>query len=137
MAGDYSEACCMKITDRSDLSDSRAARDTLQQEALRSSTSKEAGLLAKKLRGSTEGTLIGNIAANPASDSVDVSLAKAISAQLSPEAMAAERRQRIESLKQQIAEGKYNPSSEAIAASVGEELMFEILGSGGAFSSKS
>jgi anti-sigma28 factor (negative regulator of flagellin synthesis) len=117
----------MKIKERSDLTTPGSSRDILQQEALRTNNAKDAATLAKKIKAETEGTLLGG-----KYDSVDVSLAKAISAELSPEAMVAERRSRVEKLKQLVAEGNYNPSSEAVARAVGEEIMYEIFGAQGA-----
>jgi anti-sigma28 factor (negative regulator of flagellin synthesis) len=117
----------MKIKERSELTNSTNSRDILQQEPLRTNNAKDASVLARKIKAETEGTLIGG-----QSDRVDVSLAKAISAEFSPDTMAAERRSKVERLKQLVAEGKYNPSSEAVARSVGEEIMFEIFGAQGA-----
>jgi len=64
-------------------------------------------------------------------DSVKVSsLAALLRSELNPARMGGERQQRIEQLKQQIKEGTYQPAVEDIAASVGEELSYEILLSG-------
>lgn len=63
---------------------------------------------------------------NSSTDSVDVTVAKMISEQLDPTRMAAERREKIERLKQLIASGEYKPSSEAVAQAVLDELSFEI-----------
>ena len=52
--------------------------------------------------------------------------------ELDPTKMAAERRAKIEALKQQIKNGTYKPPTEGVAQAVGEELSLEILLSGGA-----
>ena len=58
---------------------------------------------------------------------VNVGLSTAINNELNPEAMAAERRAKVQRLKELVAEGKYNPSSEAVAKSLGEEIISEIM----------
>ncbi len=115
----------MKIGSKNDPNDLKAVRDLLQQqEGVKSSPTQEAERLAKRLKAQNDGALLAS------GGRVDVSLAKAIGQELSPEGIAAERRAKIESLKLQIAEGKYNPPSEAIARSVGEEILFEIFTGG-------
>lgn len=78
--------------------------------------------LKDRASGSTEAT----------EEKLNIDLARAIHAELNPEAMAAERRQRIEQLTKQVREGRYNPSSEAVAGKVEEEITFEIMTSRGA-----
>lgn len=60
-------------------------------------------------------------------DTVDVKLGALIQSELNPTQMAADRRARIEELKQLIKEGKYHPSSEAVARSVITGLAEEAL----------
>lgn len=61
------------------------------------------------------------------SDSIKVSsLGSFLQSALNPSKMAEERTQKIEALKEQIRNGTYNPSSEAVARSLGEELYLEI-----------
>lgn len=62
-----------------------------------------------------------------ASDSVDLTISKAISEQLDPTKMAAERRAKIENLKKAIASGEYKPSAEAVAQAVSDEISMDIL----------
>ena len=62
------------------------------------------------------------------SDKVSLSsLGSVMRQELSAGSMAEERRQKIESLKQRIKDGTYNPSSEAVAGSVAEEISLEVL----------
>ena len=57
---------------------------------------------------------------------VDVSLGQMIKSQLGVEQLQAERRAKVEELKELVQSGKYNPSSEAIAQAVGQEIAVEI-----------
>lgn len=57
-------------------------------------------------------------------------LGAGIRKELDPLAMAAERRAKIESLKEQIRNNTYNPSVEDIARSVSEEISLEVLFAG-------
>lgn len=60
------------------------------------------------------------------SDSVNVSMAKMIAGELDPTKLAAERREKIERLKQLIASGEYNPPADLVAQAISEEIDFEI-----------
>lgn len=62
-------------------------------------------------------------------DTVDVSMSQLISTELDPTKMAAERREKIERLKKLIESGEYNPPASAIAAAVGQDIVFEVLDS--------
>jgi anti-sigma28 factor (negative regulator of flagellin synthesis) len=119
----------MKIP-KSDASEIRSARDVQQKQeqnraSAKSDVTSPAAVLAAKAA-QTQAV----VKAFTASDSVDVSLAKAIGSELNADAMLAERRKRVEDLKALIAEGKYNPSSEAVARAVGEEILLEIFSAG-------
>jgi hypothetical protein len=59
------------------------------------------------------------------------SLGARIREELDPAKMAAERRAKIESLKEQIRNGTYAPPLQEVAQSVGEEISLEVLFSGG------
>jgi hypothetical protein len=59
------------------------------------------------------------------------SLGARIREELDPAKMAAERRAKIESLKEQIRNGTYAPPLEDVAQSFGEEVSLEVLFSGG------
>ena len=60
-------------------------------------------------------------------DSIKVSsLGAYLQSELNPSKMVDERAKKIESLKEQIRNGTYNPSSESVARSLGEELYLEI-----------
>ena len=59
------------------------------------------------------------------------SLGARIREELDPANMAAERRAKIESLKEQIRNKTYNPPVEDVARSVSEEVSLEVLLSGG------
>lgn len=54
-------------------------------------------------------------------------LASQIRAELSPAAMLAERRAKIEALKEQISNGSYNPPVGDVARAVAEEVSTEII----------
>jgi negative regulator of flagellin synthesis FlgM len=60
------------------------------------------------------------------------SLGSLMRQELSAANIAEERRQKIDSLKQRIKDGTYNPSSEAVAGSVAEEVSLEVLFGGDA-----
>ena len=60
------------------------------------------------------------------------SIGAAIRQELDPVKLQAERRAKIEALKEQIKNGTYAPSSLAVSQSVGEEISYEILMSGNA-----
>lgn len=63
---------------------------------------------------------------------IELSLGRAIQAQLDPASLAAERRARVEALKQQVQNGTYQiPPSDLLAARVGEEISLEVLSFGG------
>jgi anti-sigma28 factor (negative regulator of flagellin synthesis) len=62
-------------------------------------------------------------------DTVDVALSKSIASELDPAKLITERKEKIERLKQAIASGEYNPSSDMVAAAVGQDILFEILDS--------
>jgi anti-sigma28 factor (negative regulator of flagellin synthesis) len=112
----------MKVGDKSDSSERAGLRELLRQDSSKSAN--EVRAVAERIKAQTQGTLLKS------DDSVNVSVAKAIGQELSPEALALERRQKIESLKAIIAEGKYNPPSEAVAQAVGQEILFEIFSGG-------
>jgi anti-sigma28 factor (negative regulator of flagellin synthesis) len=64
-------------------------------------------------------------------DSVNVSsLGALLKSELDPAKLAAERREKLEALKQQIKDGTYQPPLENVAKSLSQELSFEILLSG-------
>lgn len=60
------------------------------------------------------------------------SLGAMLRQELDPAKMMEERRAKIEALKEQIRNGSYAPSSEAVAQSVSEEVSLEVLLSGSA-----
>jgi anti-sigma28 factor (negative regulator of flagellin synthesis) len=112
----------MKVGDKSDASERPGLRELLRQDNPKSAA--EVRAVAERIKAQTQGTLVET------GDSVNVSVASAIGQELSPELLALERRQKIESLKAMIAEGKYNPPSEAVAQAVGQEILFEIFSGG-------
>ena len=61
---------------------------------------------------------------------VNVSLGRLIQSELGVEQLQAERREKVEKLKELIKAGEYNPSSEAVAEALGKELLVEISQSG-------
>lgn len=65
---------------------------------------------------------------------VNVSLGRLIQNELNAEQLQLERRTKVEKLKELIQAGKYNPSSEAVAESVGKEILLELAHSGSALS---
>ena len=64
-------------------------------------------------------------------DTVSVGLASAINSEFNPATLQAERREKIEKLKELIKAGKYNPSSTDVASALDQEVTFEVAGSGG------
>ena len=70
---------------------------------------------------STQGALL---------DTINLDIGKAINDQIDPSLLLRERKDKIAKLKEQIANGTYKPTSEAIAASVNDEILQEILLSG-------
>ncbi len=75
---------------------------------------------------------------NDSNDSVSVGLSRSIQQILDPQQMDSARRMKVEELKKKIQEGTYTmPSSENLALAVGQELTFEILANGPAFSDNS
>jgi len=60
-------------------------------------------------------------------DSVKLNLGRAIGEQLNIEEMKAERQNRVQELKELIEAGKYDPSREKVAESLGHEIALEIL----------
>ena len=65
-------------------------------------------------------------------DSVSVSsLASALSGELNPTQMSAERQTKLDQIKAQIANGTYKPSSESVAKALAAEISSEILSTGG------
>ena len=63
-------------------------------------------------------------------DKVNIELAKAINQQINPAVILSERSDKIARLKELIAKGEYNPSSEVVARAVGDEIVQEILFAG-------
>ena len=59
------------------------------------------------------------------------SLGSVLQSELDPTSMAQERRAKIESLKERIKNGTYQPPVEGVAQALAEEVSFEILLSGG------
>lgn len=82
-----------------------------------------------KNSGSEEGAAAtGNVKA----DSVKVSnLASLLGQELNPSTLLAERRDKVERLKQLVNSGQYKPNLDSVAGAVGEELTLEILLGGG------
>jgi anti-sigma28 factor (negative regulator of flagellin synthesis) len=84
----------------------------------------------------SDGSVRGGVAQELHKPQVDTmnfsSLGALMRQELNPGRMADERRARIESLKEQIRNGSYAPSSEAVASSVSEEISLEVLLSGNA-----
>ncbi len=119
----------MKIRSNSDVADLAKARELAQQDQTRAKagTDLTAGQLAKKLKAESDASSVEILGGG---DRVSLGLSRTISSELNPESMAAERRKRVEELKLLVAQGKYNPSSEAVARSVGEEIMLEIMSAG-------
>lgn len=68
-----------------------------------------------------------NSANEDSPEKVDIALSRAINSELNSDRLAAERKEKVARLKELVQSGKYNPSSEAIAEAVGEEIVFEIL----------
>lgn len=62
-----------------------------------------------------------------ASDTVSVGLAGAISAHLDPTKLAAERREKVERLKELVQAGKYKPSSDDVARALVEEIAYVVF----------
>jgi flagellar biosynthesis anti-sigma factor FlgM len=61
-------------------------------------------------------------------DSVQVSsLGSLMQSELDPTRMAAERKEKLERLKQQVQNGTYKPPLEEVAAAMSQELAFEIM----------
>ncbi|MFO0416390.1 MAG: flagellar biosynthesis anti-sigma factor FlgM [Pseudomonadota bacterium] len=94
---------------------------------------------AKQVGSNQEASPTSGLAAeldrNAGADRTSISsLAAAIKQELNPVAMHNERRDKIEALKLAIRNGTYNPSSLAVAQSLGEEISLGILESGNAFS---
>lgn len=58
---------------------------------------------------------------------VQLGLAKAIQSEFDSQRLNDERREKIERLKQAIGSGSYQPPVDEVAASVGQEIVFEIL----------
>jgi anti-sigma28 factor (negative regulator of flagellin synthesis) len=92
----------------------------------------ESGLLARILKRRQEKKEAESkvSASSTGTDKVDVSIGRAIQDELNPQEILAARRQRVEELKELIAKGEYNPSSEDVAAAVLENLTFEITRAG-------
>jgi anti-sigma28 factor (negative regulator of flagellin synthesis) len=79
----------------------------------------------------TEG-LLGELAKTKGDTVTVSSLGSRIREELDPAKMVAERRAKIESLKEQIRNGTYAPPLDEVARSFSEEVSLEVLFSGGA-----
>lgn len=85
------------------------------------------------LNGSTKTkkkSLIDSLGSEEQEQKIQLGLSKAISAEFDPEAMAAERRKKVEHLKKLVQSGQYNPPIEKVAEAVSQEIDFEILSAG-------
>jgi hypothetical protein len=78
------------------------------------------------------GGLIGELAKSQGDTFTVSNLGVSIREELDPVKMAAERRAKIESLKEQIRNGTYAPPINDVARSVGEEISLEVLFGGDA-----
>lgn len=63
-------------------------------------------------------------------DTVSVGLAGVISSELNPTKLAAERREKIERLKELVKQGKYDVSSGDVAAAFLQEVTFDVMSGG-------
>lgn len=61
------------------------------------------------------------------SERIDLSLGRAIHQILDPQAMAEERRAKVEELKRLVQSGQYNPSSLEVARALGQEISFSLF----------
>ncbi len=68
-----------------------------------------------------------NAGPQPQIDTVDIRLGQAINAELSSDTVDGERTKRVAELKALVAAGQYNPPIDAVAESVGREIVLEIL----------
>lgn len=85
-------------------------------------------LLVKKKGKKVPGSLAEALSQDEAGEGVvDVGLSSAINSQLNPEAMAAERKEKVARLKELVAAGKYNPSSDLVAQALHDDIVFEII----------
>lgn len=62
-----------------------------------------------------------------AEQKIEVGLSRLINSELSPAALEAERKAKVEKLKELVAAGKYKPSSEDVALALGQEIAYEIM----------
>ena len=109
----------MKVRGRSE--DIQQVMDIAQQDAIRVQLRSKSGTAT----GTTQGTASEDSKA-VSEDTVSVGLSQLIKSELDPEAMAAERRKRIEELKTLVASGKYNPPIDKVAEAVTQEIAAEI-----------
>jgi flagellar biosynthesis anti-sigma factor FlgM len=65
------------------------------------------------------------------SDKVQLSALAGALGELSPEQIMKDRQAKVDSIKEQIKNGTYRPSSESIAQALAQEISIEILSSGG------
>lgn len=63
---------------------------------------------------------------------VNVGLGSVINSEFDTTKLGAERRKKVEDLKELVRQGKYNPDSHAVAQSISDEISFTILTEGGA-----
>jgi len=84
----------------------------------------QAGIKRKKKE---DGTVSNDSAENSGEGKINLQASHAIAAELHPELFAAERRDKINKLKELIQTGQYKPKSEDIAAALQQDIVFEIL----------
>lgn len=79
-----------------------------------------------------EGGLVAELGKSKVDTMKFSSLASSLAQELDPVRMQEERRAKIDSIRERIANRTYNPPPDAVAASTGEEISLEILFGGDA-----
>ena len=74
-----------------------------------------------------EDSVSNDPAENSEDGKVNIQSSKSIASEINPEIFAAERREKVNKLKELIQSGQYNPKSEDIAAALQQDIVFEIL----------
>ena len=113
----------MRVNGGSDSDSIKNRKDLQEQDAVR--------LHTKGTRPPADAVKGKNAGPQPQVDTVNLQLARAINAELNPDAIDHERSKRVAELKALVAAGQYNPSSDAVAEALGREIMLEILSGGG------